>query len=464
MATKRPPFLTKPLSGYHHRKVPEEDSFITHVGPGTPAGEYLRRFWQPILVTHQLEDGPLALTRFCEELVAFRDKSGRMGLLQLYCSHCGKSLESGRIEEDGIRCGQYNGWKFAVDGWALDTPGASADSTLKDRFCQGAYPVTEHGGVVFAYMGPPENMPDFPNFDVYERPGYHMEPGGHLMPSEEGPLPNPKPCNWLQDVDNFADPLHEQILHATISGIQFTDVNGNSIEELAIPGEGGFVETSTGIITLEIRRVTDETVWVRNIEYLWPNMAILGRSHVFPHEWGPGRTEEHAVRHTLLWAVPVDDYNTVEIDLASVPDGETFQRPKFNAPPPPMDKPATAGEGNRGGRTYERMQRTPGDYEAQIGQRAIAVHGLEHLGVSDRGVTMMRKGVRRGIRAVQQGQDPPQLKHLSEQIVATYAGDTLLRVDRAATPEEDKELVRRMGLDLAKRYVQSPPNLPGPAQ
>ena len=77
---------------------------------------------------------------------------------------------------------------------------------------------------------------------------------------------------------------------------------------------------------------------------------------------------------------------------------------------------------------------------------------------------MMRKGLRRGIRAVQQGQDPPEMKPLSEQIVATYGGDTLLKVDRAATPEEDKGLIRRKGLELAKRYVQSPPNLPGPAQ
>ena len=453
MVIKRPPFLTKPYSGYYHTEVPEEDSFITHVGPGTPAGEYLRRFWQPILVSHQLENGPFAVTRFGEELVAFSDKSGRIGLLELYCSHCGTSLEFGQIEEEGIRC-RRNGWKFAVDGRALDTPDTPLDSNLTDRFCHGAYPVTEHGGVVFAYMGPPEKMPDLPAFDLYEMPGYHFEPGRHLMPSAEGPLPNPKPCNWLQCVDNFADPLHEEILHATISGIQFRDRNGRLVEELALEGEGGFLETSTGIITLEIRRVSDDTVWVRNIEYLWPNMAVLGGSHVFPHEWGPGQTEDHVAPTCLLWAVPVDDYNSVEIDIVRVPDGETFQRAKMNVP---------ALDANMGGREYEQMQRFPGDYEAQIGQRSIAVHALEHLGVSDRGVTMMRKGVKRGIRAVQQGQDPPQLKHLSGKMVITYGGDTLLRVDRAGTPEEDKELIRGMGLELAKRYFESPPNWGAPA-
>jgi phenylpropionate dioxygenase-like ring-hydroxylating dioxygenase large terminal subunit len=464
MVIKRAPFITKPLSGYYHTEVPEDDKELTRCGPGTPAGEYLRRFWQPILVTHQLEEAPFALKRFCEDLVAFRDKSGRIGLLQLHCSHCGTSLEFGQIEEDGIRCRQ-NGWKFAADGRTLDTPGAPPDSTVKDGLCQGAYPVTELGGLVFAYMGPPEKMPDFPMFDLYEMPGHHLEPGRHLaLGSGEGPVPNPKPCNWLQIVDNLVDPLHEQILHATISGIQFKDRNGRLVEELTLKGQGGFVETSTGIITLETRRVSDDTVWVRNIEYLWPNMCIIGGSHVFPHEWGPGRTEEHAVPRTLFWAVPVDDHNMVEIDLVCVPDGDVYQPPKFDAPPPPMDQPATGGEGNRGGRTYERMQRTPGDYEAQIGQRTIAVHGMEHLGVSDKGVTMMRKGLRQKMRMVQQGQDPPELKPLSEKMVPTYGGDSLLRVDRATTPEEDKELIGEKALEMAQRYVQTPPNLPNPAQ
>ena len=141
--------------------------------------------------------------------------------------------------------------------------------------------------------------------------------------------------------------------------------------------------------------------------------------------------------------------------MVCVPGGETFPRANVNA---------VAGESNRGGRDYERMQRFPGDYEAQIGQRSIAVHGLEHLGVEDRGVTMMRKGLRQRVRMVEQGQDPPELKPLSEQIVATYGGDTLLRVAQAETSEGDKDLIRGKGLELAKRYVQSPPNLPGPAQ
>ena len=147
-------------------------------------------------------------------------------------------------------------------------PGRRPTTLSETGFCHGSYPVTEHGGVVFAYMGPPEKMPDFPAFDVYETPGYHFEPGQHLMPSPEGLVPNLKPCNWVQCVDNLADPQHEEFLHATISGIQFTDMNGRLLEEVAIKGEGKYLETPTSIITLDMRRVNDDTVWVRNIEFL----------------------------------------------------------------------------------------------------------------------------------------------------------------------------------------------------
>ena len=121
MPSKRTPFITKPLSGYYHREVPREDEYLTHVGPWTPAGEYLRRFWQPVAYTSQLTDLPLRLEIMGEELVLFRDGRGEIGLLELHCSHRGTSLEFGLIEERGIRC-CYHGWLFDTVGRILDTP------------------------------------------------------------------------------------------------------------------------------------------------------------------------------------------------------------------------------------------------------------------------------------------------------------------------------------------------------
>ena len=323
MATKKAPFITKPLSAYHHREVPKEDEYLTHVGPGTPAGEYLRRFWQPVAYAYQLTDLPLRVEIMGEELVVFRDGRGEIGMLELHCPHRGTSLEFGLIEDAGIRC-CYHGWLFDVAGRILDTPLEPPNSTLKDRLCHGAYPVREYKGMVFAYMGPPDKMPDFPIFDLYELPGYNLEPD---------PLPGDdhKPCNWLQVVDNYLDPLHEEFLYARISGLQFYDKDRRPLAELAILGEGQFVETPTGYMTLESRRVED-CVWVRNIEYIWPNSICLSETPGFPPEFEPGQTEIHEVPHLMEWAVPANDTHTLRFTMVRVPVGGTNLRKTDPAP------------------------------------------------------------------------------------------------------------------------------------
>ena len=377
------------------------------------------------------------MTVMGEELVLFQDKSGRLGLVEAHCPHWGTSFEYGKIEERGIRC-CYPSWLIDIDGKILETPGEPEDSTLKDRLHHGAYPVMEFRGLLFAYMGPREKMPEFPKYDLYEHPGYRLE-GNPISPftttTADGKItPIQLPCNWLQDVDNFVDPVHEQYLHATISVNQFLDARGEPLEEIKIKGEDEYVETPIGILTLESRRV-------RNIEFIWPNVASLGGWAVLDHEWGPGETEIHSTPR-LVWAVPVDDTNHVMFDMVLVPTGETFRPTKYG--------PGLIYSSAGNPKTYDEMQRYPGDYEVQMSQRPIAVHALEHLGTTDRGVTMMRKGLRRRVRMVQQGQDQPELEALSEEMVATHGGDSLLRVPEAATPGDEKKLLSKVALDMAK--------------
>jgi nitrite reductase/ring-hydroxylating ferredoxin subunit len=142
MAT-RVSFVNAAYKAYDHREHPEADEELTRVGPGTPCGEYLRRFWQPIILSEALQDLPQRLRIMGEDLVAFRDGSGAVGLLELYCPHRGVSLEFGLVSEKGLRC-CYHGWCFDVDGKILDTPGEPPTSTLKDRLYHGAYPVKEY--------------------------------------------------------------------------------------------------------------------------------------------------------------------------------------------------------------------------------------------------------------------------------------------------------------------------------
>ncbi|MGH9695492.1 MAG: Rieske 2Fe-2S domain-containing protein, partial [Bryobacteraceae bacterium] len=150
-----------------------------------------------------------------EDLVAFRDRRGRLGVLQLHCPHRGTSLEYGIVSEAGIRC-CYHGWLFDVDGKILEMPSEPSSSTLKDRLFQGAYPAMECNGIVFAYMGPPEKKPDFPIYDSHVIENYRHEPG----------LCQFVPCNWLQIRENTMDPVHTSFLHTIISGTQFTDEFG----------------------------------------------------------------------------------------------------------------------------------------------------------------------------------------------------------------------------------------------
>jgi len=229
-------FLSKPYSAYLYRGVPREDELLTHTGPGTPCGEYLRRYWNPVGHSAALKDLPVPVKVMGEDLVLFRDKRGRAGLLQKHCCHRGASLEFGKIEECGIRC-CYHGWLFDVDGRILDTPNEGSKSTVKERLYQGAYPIRENKGLIFAYMGPPDKQPDFPLYDTYEVEGYNLEP------AEPPGVSNIKPCNWMNIMDNVADPVHEAFLHTSISGCQFFDKNGRGVIEAADIGEIIFEES-----------------------------------------------------------------------------------------------------------------------------------------------------------------------------------------------------------------------------
>ena len=437
VATKKPIFLTGTYGGYYHRDVPKEDEELTHVGPGTPLGEYLRRFWHPVAITDELNDLPQAIKIMGEELVVFKDRSGQIGLLELHCSHRGTSLEFGLIEEKGIRC-CYHGWLYDVDGRILDTPGEPPDSTYKERLCHGAYPVKEYQGLVFAYMGPPEKMQPFPIYDIFEIPGSTLRAGG----SGQG---NIKPCNWLQSIENVPDLAHEPFLHARISGLQFIDGTGRPVTELLDMGEYDFIETPRGVMAIETRRV-DDHIWSRQLECIMPNIANLTNVPLFPPRYAPGKDELCVVPKTFRWRVPIDDTNTLEFHLNRAQEGDETDVRALNP----------AGNVNMSRPTYEEAQRHPGDYEAQVSQRPIAVHAMEHLGATDRGVIMFRRMVKEGIQAVKRGEDPFGV-HRDGGTIPTCSNDTVVRISPAPTSEEDRKLVQQTGLKLAERYISTPP-------
>ena len=418
-------FLTHAFGSYHQAALPPADDTLVRVGRGTPGGEYLRRFWHPVAQSEMVADLPVAIRILGEDLVVFRDRGGAVGLLDRHCTHRGTSLEYGKIEERGIRC-CYHGWLFDVDGAILETPAEPDGNPYQGKLYQGAYPVIEYNGLIFAYMGPPDKKPPLRKFEMFDQPGLKMglgEPlGGNL-----------KPCNWLQIMDNVVDPVHEAYLHASISGVQFKDATGRLVEELADRGVDDYWETAQGITCNVARRVGD-TVWVRSMEYVCPNVVQLRRMPMLPPDYPDGEDTLGTGPFVTRWRVPVDDEQTVEFAFVFYLEGEARDY---------TVNTSTAFATNFGDRPYDERQRIPGDWDAQVSQRPIAVHVNEHLASSDRGVALMRRMVREGIEAVQQGEDPRGVVRDADALMPVYANEIVRRLPPAPTPEEDQELLRQ---------------------
>ncbi len=428
MATTRAPFLSTTYSGYYHSQLPQEDAELTHIGPGTPAGEYLRRFWQPVCYSDELADVPVALKILGEELVAFRDFSGRIGLVEAHCPHRGTSLEYGLVSDRGIRC-CYHGWLFDVDGTILETPGEPAGSTFKERLCHGAYPVHEFQGIIFAYMGPPESIPAFPIFDSFEREGFRLMPGKRYD----------YPCNWLQIMENAMDPVHASFLHTIVAGTQFTD-------EFGVIPNLDFMETPAGLISMGTRRV-GENIWVRTTETVTPNLQQIAPT------WKDGKGGPDVDGPMMSrWIVPRDDASTMLLELRHISESEEMEPAWWLDREQMLPAQLPISEDHR------EQQLQPSDREAQVSQRPIAVHGLEHLGATDRGVTMLRRQLRRGIRGVLDGQDPNIQVRDENDRISTFCIDTVVHIPPAETEEEDVKLLRETGRRYAEEYLNNPPH------
>lgn len=176
---------------------------IPHVGPGTPAGEWFRRYWLVVGTVHELYDIPQAVKVLGEDLVLFRDNHGQVGLLAESCPHRGTSLEYGDIEDGGLRC-PYHGWLFDIHGRCLEMPAEPKDSKFCQKVKQLSYPVRELGGLIFAYLGADrENPPPLPNYAPLTEPGGQRQ----VEPVRRADY------SWFNFFENSADPAHVCVLH-----------------------------------------------------------------------------------------------------------------------------------------------------------------------------------------------------------------------------------------------------------
>jgi len=192
----------------------EENDLLTHIGPGTPCGEALRRYWQPAALSEELPQGgaPLPVKLFGEELVLFRDEQGRVGLIGLHCSHRGADLSYGRLEDGGLRC-IYHGWLYDINGKIIDMPGeVDGGAGFRDSICHKAYPCEERAGVIFTYMGS-GGPPLFPNYEFLTMPEKQRFVTKYLQS-----------CNYLQANEGNIDPIHASFLHHPNHNLRHTGI------------------------------------------------------------------------------------------------------------------------------------------------------------------------------------------------------------------------------------------------
>ena len=458
-----------PYGGYYTNKEPSHDPELTEVGPGTPLGEYMRRFWHPVCMSLELTDTPRFLKILGEALVCFRDGSGRIGLLHAHCVHRGASLEYGKIEEKGISC-CYHGMVFDIDGTCLRAPFPKGEEEEGERYrCsvrQGAYKAFERHGLVFAYMGPPDAEPPFPEWEG----NFTVMDGDELVPYS-----NFQHCNWLQVQDNSADNYHTMALHAKrqvtgehFQGTTFDEVGAASME---VPPDMQFFPVHGGraLACAGARRSDDERMHIRVQQQVLPNLSL----HAYTSEDGK-KKKLFSRFHMIRWTVPVDDLNSKMIgwrvmgpgiDTRNIGDKSLvgYETIDFLEGQVAMRRPERFGEykledlppipsDHRARANYKDCQYAPGDYEAIISQRPIAIHALENPTKFDAGLYMFRKLLRDAVRGSNPNASPEQFAQWIRDSAGApnaYCSGNVFDLPVGRTTEEEVSL-RRL---LAKQVV-----------
>ena len=398
----------KGFSGHSIALSNDVDDEITRIGPSTPAGEYLRRYWHPVFLSKDLGEQPVAIKILDEELVIFRDKSGNLGLVHKHCPHRQASLEFGMCTDSGIQC-CYHGWHFSADGSILDVPGQGekAADMIKQRVRLGAYPTHEYKGLIFAYMGPIESIPKFPVYDSFDFEDMEMVP-----------YKAPFGCNWLQVLDAIVDPIHTAFLHSNVSRVQFSEGFGEV-------GQMDFFERKSWILGCNTRRVGDN-IWLRINEVILPNFTQAGSAFA-----ADGTKEIFYGRSSFTrWVVPIDDEHTICYAWANF--GERGDPQEYNTP----EGPELIEQGEVFDRPYEQKQKFPADVEACEGMGPITIHNNENLTTSDIGVALMRRQIREQIRDLKAGTEPMHVSPSDAAPIPTYGGDTVLNIPRKTEGDE----------------------------
>ena len=368
---------------------------IPHVGPGTPAGEWFRRYWLVVGTAHELYDIPQAVRVLGEDLVLFRDSEARLGLVGQSCPHRGTSLEYGEIEERGIRC-PYHGWLFDVGGQCLEMPGEPKDSKFPQKVKHLAYPVQEQGGLIFAYMGPQrDNPPPLPKYPPL------MDRGGQRQVE---PLRRAD-YSWVNFFENSADPVHVCILHRHAGYGQQSW--GNHFFSYTDMPNFDFVEMDYGLkVVMTKPGPRSGTEFIDEMSLALPGIVQVGDTEFVHAKMDAAALVNEGSRcEHWMFATPSDDdhFMLFTADNYFGPEENFFEHLRLMRA---QEKPLQEVK------AYDKRKYMP--YKGNVRQEDIMTQGTqgllgergEQLGASDRGVIKFRKIVLDAIETTLNGGTP----------------------------------------------------------
>jgi phthalate 4,5-dioxygenase len=400
----------------------EHNELMTRVGPGTPCGNLLRRYWQPVALEDEFNPAldprmalrPVKAVRVLgQDLVLFKAADGRFGLLDRDCPHRGADLAFGRNEGDGLRC-PFHGWKFGTNGTCLETPAEPADSHLCQHVRQRSYPVIEKSGVLFGWFGPEGSTPPpFPALDCFRAPDTHSFAFKGLWH-----------CNWLQAFEVGIDPAHASYLHRFFNdeslddsyGKQFRGASLGEIDGQRLPmtrvmrefdrPDIRFEPMPSGLRLTALRRISEQLTHVRVTNAVFPQTFVIPLSETMTI------TQMH---------VPVDDtrnyWYAFFTSFAGPVDKETMRSQRLKTVTLPDYIPKSGRHNDWGFNAEEQLTRTylgMGEEDINVHDQwacesmgAIQDRTREHLGSTDKVIMANRRALRHAIEAVQAGGIPP---------------------------------------------------------
>ena len=385
-----------------------ENDLLTRVGPGTAMGGMMRRYWLPVCTSAQLpapDSPPLHVRLLGESFVAFRDSSGRVGLLEEYCMHRRASLVMGRVEDNGIRC-LYHGWKFGIHGDVQETPN-HCDDRLKAKLKAPAFSVREGGGLVWAYIGPKELEPPFQNYEFFQGPD-----------ENRCVFRVNTPANYLQLYEGGTDSSHVGILNCNLANPEWKNKASFVPEAEDYTSVALAVGDNAPDIELENTPFGFHYAAKREGPSAngTPQASVRVTAVIFP----TGRIIPLTQYQFFVFEVPQDDFKTSTYIVAHGP--KPFDRSKMRAVLGldnnklwnEQDCEYSATRENRFGQDLARMNETwsglaglvPEDASIGVSMGPIVERHKEMLVPADSAVVRLRNRLLESLRLYQAGQAP----------------------------------------------------------